>query len=53
MNNYKILKVLVIIFVAAFLVYSTYDFIQIEKQTIDIGYLPSNHHTDSLQFYVC
>lgn len=44
MDKYKILKVLVVIFVAVFLVYSTYDFVQIEKKTINVGYLPSNHH---------
>jgi NitT/TauT family transport system substrate-binding protein len=56
MDKYNILKLLVIIFIATFLVYNTYNYVQVKEATINVGYLPSNHHAavfvaDELNMY--
>lgn len=45
MDKYGALKILGVAFLIIFLSYNTYNYIQIEKTTINVGYLPNNHQS--------
>ncbi len=56
MDKYGVLKLVGVAFLIIFISYNTYNYIQIEETSIDVGYLPSNHHSalfvaDALNLY--
>ncbi len=56
MDKIGALKLMGVAFLIIFISYNSYNYIQIEETTIDVGYLPSNHHSalfvaDALNMY--
>ena len=56
MDKFDAVKVLGIIILIIFLAYSTFNYIQTDENTINVGYLPSSHHSalfvaDKLNMY--
>lgn len=45
MDKYGTLKILGVALLIIFLAYNTYNYIHIEQTTINVGYLPSDHHS--------
>ncbi|MDP3065471.1 MAG: ABC transporter substrate-binding protein [Methanobacteriaceae archaeon] len=44
-DRWTILKIAGLVLMVLLVSYSTYNYIQVEQRTIQVGYLPSNHHS--------